>query len=248
MSDSDRTEGWQAQLLRVTLFTLQPLSASGGIWREITGRDPDIDENRVRESLRRQAGAYENGELEVQVSPIRIDVMQGPNPEKVAETPWFGPAQTEIGTFINLVKQWVERIRVQVPVSRIAFGGVVLLSAKDRSESYRELSRLLSDVRIDAINTKELIYRINRPKVGPNGLEMNRITTWHPLAMRHVLIPLPGGGQVVTALAEHHFVRLEFDNSTPAERADALESDMVVSILDALAAMALENMQNGERP
>src|SRR5215467_10496662 len=99
MSDERRTD-WQVQLLRLTLFTPRSLPGFETIWRDINGRDPDIDENRRRENVRRQSGPVGDRRLETVVTPGRTDVaMAAALQEAPPPTFFFGPAEAEFREF-----------------------------------------------------------------------------------------------------------------------------------------------------
>lgn len=243
---SDESIGWQAQTLRLTLFTRGLVSEWGTIWHDLTERDPDVDENRVRESTRRQVGSFGNGELATVVNPVRTDVLITPVTQNVAlPNSYIGPAESEIDVFASLTRPWLERQSQNAAIIRIAFGGVLLLPVKDREAAYANLSRLLPNVNVDGKHTRELFYRVNRPKIGPNGLELNRITAWNSLVIRKMAVT---GTLTMPVLLEEHFVCLDLDNSSPVDQAEPLAREVVVPIYDFLVEMALENAERGENP
>jgi hypothetical protein len=247
MSDQ-RQDNWQAQLLRFTLFTSRLWPEHETIWRDIIGRDPDIDENRVRESSRRQNGSVGDRQIETVVTPARTDVFMAPAVQDGLQAASFGPAETEIRAFVSLVSPWLDRIGRTGNVIRVAFGAVLLLPADDREASYRQLDRLLTSVNVDPIKARDLLYRINRPKTYKSVLELNRMTTWSGLMVRQVAGLGASLGQPSTLISEEFFARLEIDNSTPAERTEPLEPGEIVPIFGALVEMSLENAARGELP
>jgi hypothetical protein len=247
MSDQGR-DNWQAQLLRLTLFTPRQLPELETIWRDIIGRDPDIDENRVRESTRRQSGPLGDRQLETVVTPARADVVMTVAVQEGFPVPYFGPAEAEIRGFATLVSPWLDRIAHVGNIIREAFGAVLVLPAADRVASYRELDHLLKSVNVDPINTKDLVYRVNRPKIYGNDIELNRLTTWASFVQRKLFGLGAALGDPSTPVSEEFFVRLEIDNNTPGERTEPLEPREVVPIFEALVEMALENAARGELP
>jgi hypothetical protein len=246
MSDQ-REVDWQTQLLRFTLFTPVVLPGSETIWRNITGRDPDIDENRVRETIRRQSGPVGDRQLEIVVTPGRVDVVMVPGLQDGLPGMYFGPAEAEIPGFVALVRSWLDQIARVENIHRLAFGAVLVLMVHDRNASYRKLDRLLPSVRVDPVNTREFLYRINRPKMYFGNLELNRVTTWNSGARKTFGLSA-SAGQPSTAISEEFFVRLEVDNNTPAERTEPLEPGEIVPIFETLVEMALENAARGELP
>jgi hypothetical protein len=246
MSDNTK-ENWQAQILRLTLFTSGLWPNYETLWHDLTGQEPDSDENRARESTRRQTGRVGDRQLETVVTPIRTDVFFAPVFEAGLPATSFGPAEAEIPAFVSLVTPWLDRIARIGQITRVAFGAVLLLPVPDRDTSYKELGRFLQSVNVDPASTKEILYRINRP-VSRGVLELNRLTTWTSVIMRKMIGIDFSLGQPLTSVADEVFVRLETDNSTPAERTEPLAADEIVPIFEALVKMALENAARGELP
>jgi hypothetical protein len=233
-----------AQLLRITLFPSSTLPGTDDLWHRLTGRDPEIDESRRTEALHRQAGPHGEGELEVRVQPIRIDLLMKALTSDVASPKLhLGSFDAEAEAFLRLARPWLGDIRGDIV--RAAFGGMVLYRATDRAEAYGLLDRYVPSVKVDAEHTKEVQYRVNRPRESKQGITLNRITTWTPMAVKVDLSTL---GSKAVRISEEHFLRLEFDHNTPAERTEPLEQEAIVPIFDELLEMATENALQGECP
>ncbi|HYM30439.1 MAG TPA: hypothetical protein VEU47_04020 [Candidatus Cybelea sp.] len=248
---------WQANLLRLTVFLQAPLQDTTTVWHDFAAADPEVDEFRSREGMRRQFGGFGGAALEVQASAPRIDFLL--TPAAPTDTPpgppsfpptVFGAAGEKLGLFCEAVRGWLAEATPNT--LRIAFGAILMIPVSSRAEGYGYLSRLLQSVEVDADTTEELLYRVNRPKQSQtNGsLRLNRIMTWSCLRFRAFTTAgaMPGPGIPTLRLGEEHFVRLEVDNSTPAERSEPLETSQVGAIYDELVRMAIENAENGELP
>ena len=233
-----------AQLLRITVFLSGKVPDTSGLWHRLTGRDPEIDEHRRREGLHRQAGPHGEGELEVRVLPGRVDLLMTPLTTDVAvPNPHIGPFQTEAEAFLALARPWLSDIGGAIV--RVAFGGLSLHPARDRAEAYGLLARYVPSLRVDAEHSKEVLYRVNRPKESSYGITLNRITTWTPISLK---IDVSSTGSKPLRISEQHFLRLEFDHNTPAERTDPLEDAVIVPIFEELLELAIENAFQGECP
>src|SRR5262249_23477382 len=155
------------------------IRGSDTIWHTITQQEPEIDENRARESIRRQSGAIDNRHLEVVATPGRVDVVMTPTLQDGLPQSYFGPAEEEAAKFAGLIPPWLAETARSEDVIRLAFGAIFILVVHDRDESYHHLSRFLHSVKVDPVNSREIMYRINRPKDYLDGLSLNRITTWN---------------------------------------------------------------------
>jgi hypothetical protein len=136
MSDGGTQDKWQVQILRLTLFTSGLWSGNETIWHDLTGREPDIDENRARESIRRQIGREGDGQLETVVTPVRTDVVMSPPLQDAFQTTYFGPAEERIPGFVSLVSSWLSRTAQTGKIIRLAFGAVLLLPVENREAGY----------------------------------------------------------------------------------------------------------------
>ncbi len=250
MTDGDTRDNWQVQTLRLTLFTSGLWSGNATIWHDLTGKEPDVDENRSREGIRHQIGSESEGQLETVVTAARTDVVIFPSPpvQGVLPVTYFGPAREKIRNFVSLVMPWLRGVAETGTIIRLAFGAVLLLPVENREAGYRELDRLLRSVKVDPANSREIFYRINRPKIYGENIELNRITTWSTLDVRKFINLSPSAVQPSPPVTEEKFVRLEVDHSTPADRAEPLPSDEIVPILKMLKKMAVENATSGEQP
>jgi hypothetical protein len=246
MTGDGMLDKWLVQILRLTLFTSGFWSRHETIWQDLTGREPEIDENRSRESIRRQIGREGDGQLETLVTPVRTDVVMSPPVQDILQAN-FGRAEEKLPSFASLVRSWLDRTAQTGKIIRVAFGAVLLLPVKNRDAGYRELDRLLQSVRVDPINTKELLYRINRPKIYKGEIELNRLTAWASLDLRRFYLAT-SLEQPSMPISEEAFVRLEVDHSTPAERTQTLPLGEIVPIFEVLVEMAVENAGRGEQP
>jgi hypothetical protein len=152
---------WNAELLRVTLFT----SAEGGVpprvnWADFTGKEPSITDH-AREHVQRWAGPFANGSLELIIQSNRVDwVLLPPSAdEPVLHT--LGAHLPAIETLASSVRQWLTK---SPPTIRIAFGCVLRHEVSDRRSGYIHLQQFLPSVQIDPDGSTDLFYQINRPR------------------------------------------------------------------------------------
>jgi hypothetical protein len=240
---------WSAESLRLTLFLVEPFDAAG-LWKHVVGRDPEVDERRPRESVQRQGGGLEEGYLTLASTLPRLDWVLSPLPVTApseVQAPDVGPADAAMKEFERLFNPWLQS-SPPIAVKRMAFGLVALLPVPDRIEAYRRLQLALPSVKVDPENSSELFYQINRPKLSRSlaGAKLNRITRWGAMVRRSFQGTLDVQGQHLIAGPETQLVRLECDNSTPADRTEPLDSKSLVSIYSELQEMALDNVERGE--
>lgn len=245
-TDPSNFSNWLVQLFRFTAFLTTPLPDTSILWRQLTEQDPEVDENRAKEGLRRQVGAFGESQLEVQATAARLDVLMTPTVTPNATLDFIPDAAAALAAFNGAIGRWLGGVALSS--HRLAFGAVLFLPAEGREEAYDHFGRLVRSVRVDPARAKEVIFRVNRPTHSKvlEGEILNRFTTWGSNTVKFFR-GLPGfPGPSATATVEYYFLRLEVDNSTPAERTSPLESAQIRAIYEELAELAVENATRGE--
>lgn len=234
---------WRAQLLRLSLFPEKPFVDRPDLWASITGAQPEIDEYRSREAVRRQVGPFnEDALLEVQSAPVRQDLLVIPKPNDANPVFEFGRLVDTIPRFTAAIRPWLERLDEEL--LRVAFGVVAIWPAPDKDAAYYQLQTLLPSVKIDPINSTDFFYQINRPRssVIDPGLKLNCLSKWNAVVFRTFV---PGQPAAIPNIDRYHS-RCELDVNTTAERTGHLEKDKIVAILDELTAITLSIAEKGE--
>ena len=241
---------WNTQVLRVTLFLREPMDGAG-LWERVVGMAPMVDEHRPRERARRQVGSIGDASFELQVSAPRLDWIMTPAiTEGSVPSIHFGSLDTALKRFDVLLRPWLAA-PPDTGIVRVAFGLVAALPVLDRGVAYERLQQLVPSVTFDAEHTREVLYRVNRPKPSRVllGVKLNRITTWTAILARAYLTVIGTAPPLQTIAGEEEFfVRCECDHSTSAEATEPLENASLVAIYDELREMAVENVERGEMP
>lgn len=227
--------------MRLTLFTSALLPASETLWTTLTGQTPETDQYQPRELVRLQFGVLGDFAVTAQVTAVRTDILLGPPPLAVPGIT-FAPLSNAVDQLTALVGPWLDKLDAEI--LRIAFGAVLLHPATDRTEAYDILGRYVPSVKVDPAASRELFYRINRPKTNSEGLELNRITSWSSIVIRTAMV----SGGTTAEVAGREFARLELDHSTPAIVAHPLEKRRLLPTFQELVALGVENAVQGEIP
>lgn len=242
-------KNWLVQQLRFSAF-VQGASPQllDDIWALISADRPETDESRPREGFRRLATSGEDGlMLEAILMPGRFDILQ--SPAAVAEilpVVHLGEASPRVDSFISQISAMLSHLNVDIQIQRIALGLALIRPTASREESYRELQRLLP-VDLNPDTSRDFLYQINHPEpiqVGQELCELNRLSRWSAMRTQHFRFQFtaaPSGASVSTqaglAVGED-FVRCEVDNSTAADRVEALPRDSLLTILGRLVELA----------
>lgn len=249
-------ENWLVQQLRFSAFvpgaTPQLLD---DVWGLISPGQPDSDESRPREGFRRIAASDEDGALlEVVMTPGRFDVLRSPAAAaEILPVVHLGPAIPRVNSFVAQIFAVLSAINLDI--QRIAFGLVLVRPVPSREVAYAALQGLLP-VQLNPETSREFLFQINHPEmisVGQGTLELNRLGKWSAMrTMRFALqLAATSGGAPVSTQTElaagEHFVRCEVDNSTAADRIEALPRDNILPIFQHLVDMAYTTSMGEQR-
>lgn len=240
---------WITQVLRFTIFTASalPPEATAKLWHDIADGQPSVDENRPREGTRRQFGPYGDAQLEVQVLPMRVDLLLGPAvSEGQPVALHFGSLDVELARFADLVKGWLPKIPTEVV--RLAIGVIALERATTRAASYGRIAELVPSVKLDPRESSDFFYQINRPRESEvlKGQKMNRLMKWSGIVIRTGMVSADGVRTALTTTNEEHFCRLELDISTPAEFHGPLRKESLAAIFEEMVTIATTLAEKGE--
>src|SRR3990170_7372742 len=148
---------WLAQTLRLTLFRVQPPD-EGTLSKSVVGTDPQIDERRPHEAIRRQAGKVAEASLEALSTPPRLDwFMTAYTAPGSMIQQHFGPFDQAVAAFDSLIRPWLAS-PLAFDVTRVAVGVVALMPVENRLVAYERLARLVPSVKYDAANSSEVTY------------------------------------------------------------------------------------------
>lgn len=245
MSDS---ANWLAETVRCTVFPVDP-EADVPDWQEIAGAPPEARDGQPRLGVSNERGVCgdDGGQLFLETIPGRIHLRISREVSQGVVLPTLGAAVAELRAFDQ---PWL----LALPrLSRVAFGAVLLRPIESRQEGYELLDSYLPAVSVDAENSQDFLYRINRPRhldVGENHtIRVNRLSTWSVRRLEGMLITGGGGQpkQIQTISTEYH-LRLELDINTPAEEAAQFPADpeQLVGVFDVLVALGEEIADQGE--
>ncbi|MDN7905217.1 hypothetical protein QZM18_13960 [Burkholderia diffusa] len=234
-----RLEDWRAESIRFSYFFAEavPEQLREGLWRAITGSDPESSTLRKAEGVLHEQGPFLGGVLAIFTGPNRIDILL--TPTVVAnDFPNIG----EIGTVHNELLRVLHQARFDIAAEtvRLAYGLVANIRTSNRDESYRILDELLSRVTVDPVG-RDFHYQINYPRASTvnDKITLNRLSRWSA-AFTKQFQP----GNVVDNL-EIHVTRVEFDINTAPDV--SIEGTDKAKLMDELIDSARTMLTEGDR-
>ncbi len=190
--------------------------------------------------------------------PGRIDwVLTGNNPPNVdgaagGAFPLAGPLEEALDSFQGLIESWLPRCP---DVQRLALGVVVLHPVTTVKEGYHLLQNYLPELKLDADGSSEFSYSINRPRpssVSTDGLQVNRLSRWAVVEMKHMRLVIPALGVWAPPLQQIDLggsltaARLELDLSTSADYTKALPREKLPGLWRELVRFSVELTEKGD--
>jgi hypothetical protein len=246
---------WEVESLRVTAFPAQNAEVKpDDWWQEVLGSDPETQLIKAKRGEKSFQGAFEGGQLRLQVQPGRIDWLLASavsNDEQPTEDfmPSVGRFDATCPRFKGLVERWLAS---SPPLKRIAFGAVILQQVPDRATGYKRLIPYLPFVKIDPDGSRDLLYRINRPRISRAGikdLRINRLTTWSVGTIAFKAFTVTGGQPSIVTPGKEAFVcRVELDINTAAEFSGQFVPDQSRGTLFELVELGVEIIEKGDVP
>lgn len=243
---------WQVQVLRLTVFYRPGAQFDiSGWWAKLTGDQPETETEKPKESTIIQEGSFKDGRLTLVKAPSIID-LRLQLPEKIIDLssglPTIGSFEQQEPDFVKISNKLLELDSLP-PINRVAFGSVVILPMESHVQAYKELAAYIKTVKIDADNSRDFLYRINRRRpsqIKAEGLTINRLNKWSVVGFQTgVFPPLAAGASLVTSPPKYA-CHLELDISTCQESQDNLPKKELFPILEELVSMAKEIITKGD--
>jgi hypothetical protein len=244
---------WQASMLRLTAFPVVGSRISPEVyWSEMVGVPPDDVTSRPKSGQHQQTGIFEGRRLVLNIQPDRLDWVVTPAMEPSEEPesmPTAGSFAEAYASFERLSLSW---LGIAPPITRLAFGAVLIQPVHDRRTGYMEIAKYLPSVKLDPEGSSDFLYQINRPRnaLTPfRGLRINRLTKWSVAFFGRFNVDL--GKTEITSkgyLFQECACRLELDINTVPEFTEELSKDHVGALFHELVALAKEIADKGDVP
>lgn len=247
---------WQAALLRLTAFpVLDPQMKSEGWWEHVVGAAPELRSSQPRQGVQQESGPYLNGTLTLDVNPLRIDWLLGPNLEQTIPP----DSLPTVGAFLKLVDAYSSSLSkwlASAPqLKRLAFGTILLQDVASHHDGYILVDKYLPAVTLNP-STSDFLYSINRPRSSTvlEGLKINRLSKWAVAKVQGVHLQVQGTaddkGNVISGVAtrEVYACRLELDINTDGARTEPLATNVTSALFGELIGLSIEIATNGDHP
>lgn len=245
--------GWQAEHLRVTCFCDQP---PVDLWNRVAPEiTPERDIREPRLPKAEQGATVQGRWLSVVTLPGRVDLIITRVPTEAGgkDITGIGPLPEALSALLEHGTRLLSALAASNrPVTRIALGGTLLEGVPDRISGYHKLATYLEGrVTLDAENSFDFSYRINRPRhlsIGEDSpLRINRLHQWAVLLIVETLFTVASGGfMAVPGAKPVHACQLTVDVNTDAERAKPIPPESLQLILNTLTEYCREVAVRGD--
>lgn len=244
-------QNWQAQLLRLTIFTQSDQLNPQLWWDEVVGEAPDTINSQPKLQRFLAESNYGLGKLTLKTQPDRVDwiyaAVEPGNPQEIAS---LGEYEEALKIFLEISSRWFKLKGIPSGV-RVAYGCILIQPAEDRPSAYEILDSFLPSVNLDK-NSSDFVYQINRPReleFSALKIKVNRLSKWATGANIQQDIVLSEGRPFrgkVTLLSLYS--KLELDINTTPEFTGVIDTDTLPLIFNSLTELGDEIATNGDIP
>lgn len=248
---------WQVELLRLTAF-ISPAVEIGepDWWKVVVGEEPETKVSKAKIGEHQQVGPFQGGRLILRIQPARVDWLftlasefpqeeSGTGTGTEADEGIIGSFPACLDSFAPAMKRWLTTCP---PIQRLAFGAVLTQPVDDRKSGYRLIGAYLP-FPLDAENSSDFNYQINRPRVSVSvpGLNINRLQRWSVALTQkmQMTVSLPGKASWLP-VGEQHACRLELDINTSQQFEGEFSCDQLPAVLDELIQLGREIAEKGD--
>lgn len=255
-------KNWQVELIRVTSFygqvPAEQKQAWNSWWDNLVGVPSENTTVRKRDEVSQEEGPFIGGNLILALQPRRIDWYlkgqdDGQEGEQVTSQGFKCLKSEAITKFHELAIRWM-KLDTCPPLTRIAFGCVLLQPVENREVGYQRLRKYLPSVDLQP-GSSDFFYQINRPRESrsevPN-LRINRLSKWSVVMSRPIAVSFSlrsGDKGTLTSMTEGHAMsacRVELDINTSPEFKGELRGNDLLSVFDELVRLSREIAENGD--
>ncbi len=211
---------WHVETLRLTVFSLEPISAVGrGWWKGVTKLEPETAINRPSAGEYSESGEFLGGQFELRATFNRVDWSLSFPFSDLPGSPKSEDLQGLTAKWLLLLGAWLDGIDFKV--ARVAAGAVFVKKVESIHSGNSLISDFLHFVNIkDGCDIADLMVQVNSPTYFDSlkSLVHNRIAKVGVLERQLITI---GPAGFPTAISDIVF-RCELDMSSLLNNADPI--------------------------
>jgi hypothetical protein len=244
---------WEVETLRASNFLASNANVNAEKWwQSVVGAEPETEVVKSKVGEKVQQGPFgDTAQLTLRLQPTRIDWLLSPTvqEQRTAGISSVGRFDEICPRFVELVDRWFS---LSPPLSRIAFGAIVMFPVVDLVQGYRQLQEYLPVLKIDPEGSSDLLYRINRKRDSQSGikdLKINRLISWVVASIEYrALEVFPGHTAVAAPSAQTFACRVEMDVNTGAEFSGQFSPVQSPVVFKELVQLGYEIVEKGDVP
>jgi hypothetical protein len=171
---------WGVASIRLSVFSAVGTLNAETIFKEFFGIEPDTATTQKSAFLTELAATHQGLVYQVSVAGPKIDVKVSAPLDTTSAKPL--PILEQAETLRSLFERKSPDLLARVSnVQRFAVGEHFLIPTSSRVAAYKILGSCLPSVDVDAENSSDFLYRINRPReieLGGKKILVNRLSQW----------------------------------------------------------------------
>lgn len=239
MANTGEKGAWAADSMRLTLFFPTPRELKEPLLETLIGQPAEMEQTSKRPGLPNKLESGRTGHFQVnavaQGNRLDIHISVGPTPED-AET-----VVRDAAAFREILTLLATNASGFAPVARIAVGASLLRKCESKVHAYGQMHHRFPCLDIDAANSDDFMFQINRSAEHPQDGRTNHIERWSYGVFERIDIPIMSGPPEVSVGRKRiEGVKLDLDFNTAvdavrtfdAEATKRVASDLVESIYE----------------
>lgn len=242
MSDLEKLNMWEVELLRLTAFPQPDFEPDKDWWAKIVGEQPDNEKSQPKRGIRQYDGDFENGRLILALQPNRIDWVYRAveSPEQTRQILGIFPEQVQI--FQDMIEGWFHLDNCP-SLDRLAFGAILHQPVENTNSGYKLLTNRYLRFDADLDDSSDFFYQINRRQQSEviKNLKINRLMKWSVSKWQAVMV-----APVTRTLPAEYSVRLELDINSLQEYQESIQVEEARLLFDEFVSLGKEIAIHGD--
>jgi len=237
---------WKISTLRFTFFPKDEFIFDENLWIKLVGAPAENISQQPKFKIMHFEGEYKTGNFVVDIDPLRVSFIYLPNKDsqKIIS---LGEYEESKLIFQSLIEKWFSISECPI-VNRIGFGGIFLIPVTSKVEGYTTIGKFLPSLKIDAENSTDLLYQINRPRKSKvnDTLIINRLMKWSIFKLEASIDQPFFKSNSQKIVSKEISVRLEFDINTHVDYQGQFSPEKQKTIYYELIKLSDEISEHGD--
>lgn len=234
---------WAADSMRLTLFFPTPRDWKESLFETLVGQPAEMEQTSKRPGLPNKLESGRAGHFQVnavaQANRLDVHISVGPTPED-AET-----VVRDAEAFRDILSLLATNAGSYAPITRIGVGASLLRKCESKAHAYGQMHDRFPCLLIDAANSDDFMFQINRSTEDAQEGRINNIERWSYGVFERINIPIMSGPPEVTVgTSKIEGVKLDLDFNTAVDPVRTFDAETTKRVTGRLVESIYEKMEH----